>query len=217
MIKPKLLLTGFDRFPGVEANASKSLINFIEKTDRYSDLAEVYTHIFKTEYDTTLKSIDEILSAINPDIIISFGVAPNLSSVRIERYATNQISQTCADDAGDIFTKSTCERVDKLNSTLPLKDISERLTANKLAYEMSDSAGEYLCNFLFYQWLTYDYGTRPPQACGFIHIPQNVFYTKIGGSLPCNSANSSTLLRAINIIIKTSIDAVIDNEAPLIV
>jgi len=217
MTKSKLLLTGFDRFPGVDVNASKSLIDFINKTDRYSDIAEVYTHVFKTEYDATLKSIGEILSRVTPDIIISFGVAPNLSNIRLERYATNVISQTCLDDTGEVFTKPHCEGVDKLKSTLPLKNIQARLTANKLAFEISDSAGEYLCNFLSYQWLTHDYATMPPQACGFIHIPQNVFYLEMDATLQLNSIHSSRLLRAIDIIIKTSLDTILDINDALIV
>ena len=56
-------------------------------------------------------------------------------------------------------------------SRLPLKEIYSSLSANKIAVQYSKDAGDYVCNYLFYNLMVYGENIKKNVSIGFIHLP----------------------------------------------
>ena len=56
-------------------------------------------------------------------------------------------------------------------TSLPIRDMVNRLQEVGLPAAISNTAGTYLCNNVMYEALHYADKNQPDMKCGFIHIP----------------------------------------------
>jgi pyroglutamyl-peptidase len=121
-------------------------------------------------------SIDELraqVARVDPDLVVSVGLAPGRPGVSVERVAVNVDDARIPDNAGN-------QPVDEpvvpggpvaYLSTLPIKASVAAVRAAGIPAEVSSTAGNYVCNHVFYGLMHLIATERPPLRGGFVHVP----------------------------------------------
>ncbi len=171
--RPTILVTGFGPFPGTPDNPSEYLIHSIEQGQiRIPHGISVTTAILPTSWSKVPDAISRIHAGHRPDIALHFGVAEQTRGYRIERQARNQ-TERVPDADGDLPRRPYIQRrgPSRFRSSLPTVRIMLRLRALGLPASLSDNAGSYLCNKLFYLSLCSGQQATAPGSALFVHIP----------------------------------------------
>lgn len=167
----KLLLTAFEPFAGETINPSAEAARAIEAIEFANAL--VRTAELPVDRCRAVDVALDLIRAHHPDIVIMLGEAGRRYRVTPERVAINVDDFRIADNAGN---KPTDEAIVEGGpagyfSTLPIRAISERINRAHIPAAISNSAGTYLCNRLFYSVMNFISGERLPAIAGFIHLP----------------------------------------------
>ena len=119
--------------------------------------------------DIALQSLIEM----EPDIVIMLGVAIARFRITPERVAINVDDFRIPDNAGNQPTGEPIVDGGPVGyfSTLPVRAIADRLLRAGIPSAISNSAGTYLCNRLFYSVMHFISTERLPTRAGFIHVP----------------------------------------------
>jgi pyroglutamyl-peptidase len=192
----RVLITGFGPFPGQPKNPSADLVQALAKEYSNPNI-NLHVVILKTEYGSSLETLQRELKRFKPDIVISFGVAATRKTINLETVAYNRMKISCrADAAGFTPTKPYIDAGPKtLKSKLPVQAIRKDLAAAGIPARISHSAGWYVCNFIFYHALRHAARYNPKCITGFVHIP-------IPG--PASGITKRDLVCAARIIIDTA-------------
>jgi len=169
----RILITGFGPFPGQPDNPSARLVRGLAQKLRGEPGLESRCLVLKTEYEHGLARFNAAHRAFRPDITICFGVAARDPAIRLEQRAQNQILTGCADSSGFAPAAAQIDPAGPgaLSATLPLDQIAAALKAQDLPVRLSDEAGGYLCNFIFYQLMRQIADSDRAEIGGFVHIP----------------------------------------------
>ena len=169
-----LLLTYFGPFPGVPVNPTVALAEGAQRllTRMRPDL-NVITRELPVSYDGSSTALRAALKDVQPDALISLGVAVGRDVVSLEQVAINLDSAGIEDNDGD----RRCDEPiapggrEAYFSSLPVRASFERLRAAGEPVEISYTAGTYVCNHVFYEVhrILERQGRRIP--AGFVHIP----------------------------------------------
>ena len=173
---PCVLLTGFDAFDGASLNpswvAAKALdgLQLVGHTIRAAQLP--------TAFDASLKELKRLLRLHKPALVICVGQAGGRSALSLERVAININDANIADNAGAQPLDIPVVRGGPAAyfSTLPIKAMLIALHRAGIAAEVSETAGTFVCNHVFYG-LMHEMSKKPGPAGkrlargGFIHVP----------------------------------------------
>lgn len=169
-----LLLTFFGPFPGVPVNPTVALAEGAQRllTRMRPDL-NVITRELPVSYDVSSTALRTALQDVQPDALISLGVAVGRDVVSLEQVAINLDSAGIEDNDGD----QRCDEPiapggqEAYFSSLPVRASFERLRAAGEPVEISYTAGTYVCNHVFYegQRISRELGLSIP--AGFVHVP----------------------------------------------
>ena len=173
-----ILLTGFGPFLTVAENATGTVVPAVAKA-MAATLPQLHcvAEILPTDWIEAPARLDALIRDHRPTIILQFGVSPRAKGFVIETRGRNE--RQASIDASGCKPKGLriTERGPKfLATSLPIKQIINRLHELGLPAARSHSAGQYVCNALLYHSLWVSQGatpaTRPPMM-GFIHLPVN--------------------------------------------
>ena len=168
---PKLLITAFEPFGGEEINPSLEAVRQIEK-DRISNIAVLTAELPVDRYRAVDTALD-LLMVNRPDIVIMLGEAGGRYKINPERVAINVDDFRIPDNVGN-------QPTDEPNieggpaayfSTLPIRAIAERINKANIPAAISNTAGAYLCNRLFYSVMHAIKVNGLDASAGFIHLP----------------------------------------------
>ena len=165
-----LLLTFFGPFPGVPVNPTVALAEGAQRLlARMRPDLTVITRELPVSYDGSSTALQQV----QPDALISLGVAVGRDVVSLEQVAINLDSAGIEDNDGD---KRCDEPIapggqEAYFSSLPVRASFERLRAVGEPVEISYTAGTYVCNHVFYegQRISRELGLSIP--AGFVHVP----------------------------------------------
>lgn len=134
---------------------------------------EVTCSILPTEYASAEAQIIQLIDSVSPNILLCLGVAPGSTELSLERVALNIDDAPIADAAGDLRHDHviTPNGAAAYFSTLPLREIWQELRSTGFPVRISDHAGTYVCNHVYYTSLHYIEINNLDISCGFIHIP----------------------------------------------
>lgn len=115
----------------------------------------------------------EIIEELNPSTVISLGLWPGESMIRIERVAVNIADFGIADNDGLLAVDQEIDPSGQaaLLSTLPTRAIEQAMLGEGIPASVSTTAGTYLCNICLYSFLKAAQQHHEPVSCGFIHVP----------------------------------------------
>ena len=162
----KILVSGFEPFNHALTNSSELVVREIAKHDFDFEVVSV---ILPVVYEKAFTELSDIIEAKQPDAVVSLGQAEGRTAISLERLAQNKDDVKLADNAGvirtDIPIVPGAEAT--LPTTLPIGKIFDELLKAHIPVENSDSAGNFLCNNIFYH-SQYSFQSL---ITGFIHLP----------------------------------------------
>ncbi len=165
----RILLTGFEPFHEYKINSSWSLVDSFKNST--SDFESIKL-LLPVEFKAVSNLVPEILMQYQPDIVLAFGQCTG-DSIRIERVALNIDDARIADNNGYTPANESIHADGKnaYFSTLPIKVIQQAVAAKNIPVVISNSAGTYVCNHLFYELLYWCDKLSLPTKIGFVHLP----------------------------------------------
>ena len=198
----KILVTGFDAFNGEKINPASFILAALKDEIDGHKIEKLF---LPTVFSKVGEIIENEIEKIKPDIIISLGQAGGRSDITVERVAINVSDASIVDNDGKIPVDEKI-RDDGENayfSKLPIKAIVKNLRDEKIPASVSNSAGTFVCNSVMYNdlYLAEKYKNI---TAGFIHVPYLPEQVLEKRGEP--SMELETMIKAVEIIIKTSID-----------
>lgn len=167
----KVLLTGFDPFGGETVNPSWEAVKRLngEEAEGVSIAAEQIPTVFHHSAAVLKKAIEKH----KPDVVICAGQAGGRAHITPERIAINIDDARIPDneDREPIDEPIAADGPLAYWSALPIKLIVKELRKNGIPASVSNSAGTFVCNHLFYQLMHRIDRTSANIRGGFIHIP----------------------------------------------
>lgn len=192
-----ILLTGFEPFGGDATNPS------IDAARRAAELLngsgqEAIAVELPCVFSAAPAALRRMLARHQPEVVLCVGLNAGSAAIRLERAALNIIDARMDDNAGQApvdvpvlpggpaayFTK------------LPIKRSLAALQAARIPAEVSQSAGTFVCNQVFYLLMHELDGTPAGSRGGFVHVPP----TGAAGMDP------EVLARALLLVVQEALD-----------
>jgi pyroglutamyl-peptidase len=166
----RLLVTGFSDFPGVQDNPSAWLAQHAATLPAPQGWA-VRTLVLPTSYRDLESHLDRALAEWRPHWLLATGVAPRARQVQVESQARNYDDCHLRDATGDLRQGQIIVPTapEYLPASISPQILIEQFRRQRFAAQLSESAGTYCCNHLFYHALWH--GRQQSLAVNFIHLP----------------------------------------------
>jgi pyroglutamyl-peptidase len=164
-----VLLTGFEPFNGAEINPSWEAARAL---DGWTGPGfQVVARQLPCVFGRANEALREALGAVQPDIVIAVGQAGGRPEISVERVAINVDDASIADNAGDqpVDRPVVAEGPAAYFATLPIKAIVRALRLRGFPAGVSQTAGTFVCNHVFYGLMHHAVGKT--FKAGFIHVP----------------------------------------------
>ena len=164
-----VLLTGFEPFNGADVNPSWEAARAL---DGWSGPGfQVAARELPCVFGRANLALFDAIDALQPDIVIAVGQAGGRHEISVERVALNVADATMPDNAGQQPVDATIADGGPAAyfSTLPIKAIVRALRLRGFPAGVSQTAGTFVCNHVFYGLMQHAQG-RGLKA-GFIHVP----------------------------------------------
>ena len=157
----KILFTGFKPFLDNVENPSEALVKSLIENGYKGQVFEVAYSV-----------IDEYFSSVDQktfDFIISFGLASRRKEISIEQYAFNRVSVKTEDSLGFLPSRPYIAEKGAYRETSVIDawKLADKLKEAGIDSYVSEDAGSYLCNYIYYTSLRATGGRAL-----FIHLPQ---------------------------------------------
>ena len=164
------LVTGFGPFPRVPRNPSQLLVERLD--DAIGDLT-LHRRILPTDYRAAGPLIETLLDVLRPDFCLCIGVARAGDPLRLETTARNLGTVQTPDQSGFTFSGAIAAGApETYAATLSLDRIHAALHERGHRVVLSNDAGGYVCNYVFFTARHHIARSGLLTACGFLHIPE---------------------------------------------
>ncbi|RKP56633.1 pyroglutamyl-peptidase I [Pararobbsia silviterrae] len=166
-----ILITGFEPFGDDAVNPSWEAALRVDG-ERMGD-ATIVARRLPCVVGTVQAALIAAIEETNPDVVIGVGLAAGRADISIERIAINIVDARIPDNAGHqpIDEPVIEEGPAAYFSALPIKAIARDLREAGIPASISQTAGTYVCNAMFYALRHYIATARPALRGGFVHVP----------------------------------------------
>lgn len=166
-----VLVTGFDPFGGEAVNPALEAIKQLD--GKMVAGARVVTRELPTVRWKAIEGLKTAIHEVQPALIIAVGQAGGRMDITPERVAINVDDFRIADNEGNqvVDERIAPDGPAAYWSTLPIKKIVANLRAEGIPASVSNSAGTFICNHLFYGLMHELAAEGNVRRGGFIHIP----------------------------------------------
>jgi pyroglutamyl-peptidase len=160
------LVTGFEPFDGDRVNPSSAALPRLPA--RLGELA-VATRVLPCVFGRARAAMDAAIGETRPDIVLAVGLAGGRAELSLERVAVNVDDARIPDNDGNrpIDRPIVAGGPAAYFATLPIKAAVAALREAGLPAAVSNSAGTFVCNHVFYGLM---HRARAFRA-GFLHVP----------------------------------------------
>lgn len=165
----KILVTGFEPFGKDSLNPSSMVLSSLPSTLWGCEIDTLCLNVEATKAEASLKQ--QLTKGY--DGVILLGVARGRSNVTIERVAINIDDYRIPDNDGNTRQDLTIveDGPAAYFSTLPYREMERVLQEHQIPCAISNSAGTYLCNHMFYVCAHESALNNPNCKLGFVHVP----------------------------------------------
>ncbi|MDH5824269.1 pyroglutamyl-peptidase I [Luteimonas sp. RD2P54] len=166
---PTVLLTGFAPFGGEAVNPSWQAVASLQGARIAGH--RVVARELPVEFGTSLRALRAAIREVVPALVLCVGQAGGRARLSLERVAINVDDARIPDNAGarPVDCAVVADGPAAYFATLPIKAMLAALGEAGIPAEVSQSAGTYVCNHVFYG-LMHALRARRVRG-GFIHIP----------------------------------------------
>ncbi len=167
----KILLTGFEPFGDNPINASQRLIEALPIT--LNENIHLQKLILPVDEKRAPEIVKQAMDEGKPDGVMAFGLAAGRTDISIERVAINLMDFQIPDNTGASISDTAVVQNGPAAyfSTLPVRNMLNKLTKVGIPASLSLSAGAFLCNQVFYSVMHQITINKWGISAGFIHLP----------------------------------------------
>lgn len=170
---PTVLLTGFDAFGTERVNPSGLAAQALHGQVLLGH--RVVGAVLPTVFSSSLAALEALVHAHQPTLVVCVGLAGGRTGLSLERVALNLDDARIPDNAGvqPVDTPVVPDGPAAYFSSLPVKAMHAVLHQHGFEVAVSNSAGTFVCNHVFYGLMHALAGQRGALHCrgGFIHVP----------------------------------------------
>ena len=166
----KILVTGFDPFGSDKINPAIEAVKKLPDTIKGAKIIKLE---IPTVFNKSAQVVHQAIVKEQPDYVLNVGQAGGRSALTPERVAININDGRIPDNDG---YQPLDEPIQPDGDTayftqLPIKAMAKAIRAAGLPAIVSNTAGTYVCNHIFYQVQYMRTKEFPKLKAGFIHIP----------------------------------------------
>ncbi|MBB1635592.1 pyroglutamyl-peptidase I [Cupriavidus sp. UME77] len=167
----KILLTGIEPFDGETINPSWEATRALD--GQSIDGAGIVSRQLPCVIGKVNQVLQRAIEELDPAVVICLGQAGGRSDISIERVAINVVDARIPDNEGrqPVDEPVVSGGPAAYFSTLPIKAIVSALRQHGVPASVSQTAGTYNCNAIFYGLSHYIAECRPSLRGGFVHVP----------------------------------------------
>lgn len=167
-----ILLTGFEPFGGETINPSWEAVRALHGRI-LSDGSRIETALLPCVFGVALQTLQAQLQQWQPALVLCVGQAGGRAELSLERVAINVDDARIPDNAGaqPIDNAIVGDGPAAYFSTLPIKAMVQALRAQGIPAAVSQTAGTFVCNHVFYGLMHLAAGLPHLRQAGFLHIP----------------------------------------------
>ncbi|MBF6028489.1 pyroglutamyl-peptidase I [Pseudomonas sp. P115] len=165
-----VLLMGFEPFDQDVVNPSWEAVRQLDGVLLEADV-QIVARQLPCAFATAGECLSRLISELRPAMVIATGLGPGRSDISIERVAINVNDARIPDNQGaqPIDTVVVEGGPAAYFSTLPIKAMVKAVRESGIAASVSQTAGTFVCNQVFYLLQHALAGTAV--RSGFIHVP----------------------------------------------
>ena len=199
----KILLTAFEPFGGESVNPA---LEAMKRIDEQIGEAQIVKIEVPTSFCRADKTVTQAIDVDNPDVVIMLGQAGGRTAITPEKIAVNFKAAKIPDNDGCMpFGEQIIKNaVDTYESTLPIDDIVKNIKNTGVPAEISNSAGTYVCNCLFYSVMHYIVTSGKKIKAGFIHVPYEM--SQVKNKPDVFAMTLDDIVKGLEVAIKTTIE-----------
>jgi pyroglutamyl-peptidase len=171
--KLRILVTGFEPFPGAPYNPTQPLVRRLARLHRpaLADV-ELSDHIFPVTYRAVDRELPELLRKYRPQALLMFGLAARTRYLRIETRARNAVTTLWPDaDHARVRKGSITGNADALSFGPHTAKLLRAARGTGIDARASRNAGSYLCNYLSWRAIEAVNTNDGLSVAAFIHVP----------------------------------------------
>lgn len=165
-----ILITSFDPFGTDSQNSSLELLRRLPDT---LDGLRITKEVLPTQFVEAPQRLAALLHELRPQLVLLMGQAAGRNHIAFERVAINCMTARIPDNTG--YMPQELPVVDggpdAYFTNIPLAPLIRHLQDLWLPVGISNSAGTYVCNCLFYQAMHLIHTEGLPCLCDFVHLP----------------------------------------------
>lgn len=171
---PSLLLTGFEPYGYTPINPAEQVASLLD--GEVIANIEVISSIVPNTFFKSIEHVKKKIHHHKVDYVLMMGEYVGRAMVTFERFAHRLIDSSryeLVDNEGFSYdNKATVDQAPiAYQSQLPLKAMVEKLRGHGIPADISDTAGTFVCNHLFYGILHEISVSRLPIKAGWVHLP----------------------------------------------
>ena len=166
----KALVTGFEPFGGDCVNPALEALRLLPPR---LGVLEIATRVVPAVFGQAIDALEDALGAIIPDVVLCVGLAGGRAALSLERVAINIDDARIPDNRGQqpIDVAVVAGGPAAYFATLPIRAAAAALRDAGLPATISNSAGTFVCNHLFYGLMHLAATRLPGLRGGFLHVP----------------------------------------------
>lgn len=166
-----ILLTGFEPFGGAAENPSRRAVLAVAEGAPPPG-TRIVAEILPVGYAHAGAALADAIRHHRPDVLIATGLAAGRAEISVERVAINVDDAPIADNDGAFRTDAPVIAGGPAAyfSTLPIKAMAAAIRAEGVPAHVSQTAGTFLCNHVFYR-ACHIAATEHKMRAGFVHVP----------------------------------------------
>jgi pyroglutamyl-peptidase len=166
-----VLLTGFEPFDHDPLNPSWEVARALDGWQHGG--ATVRAMQLPCVFDQSIAALEAAIHECQPALVVCLGLASGRSEITPERVAININDARIADNAAQqpIDTPVATGGPAAYFSTLPIKAMVRAMREEGVPAAVSNTAGTFVCNHIFYALMHQLAGSGNAVRGGFIHVP----------------------------------------------
>jgi len=166
----KALVTGFEPFGGESVNPA---LDAVLRLPPRRDALEIATASLPSVFGRALAALEDALVTTRPDIVLCVGQAGGRTELSLERVAINVDDARIPDNDGQqpIDRAVVAGGPTAYFATLPIKAAARALREAGLPAAVSNTAGTFVCNHVFYGLMHLAATRQLRLRGGFLHVP----------------------------------------------
>ncbi len=166
----RVLLTGFEPFGKYNENSSWAVAEKVAACGFVG--AEVVAMRLPVSFAGVGTALRKAVKECSPDVVIMLGQAAGIDFIKLERIAINMMDATTPDNDGYMPDEEPicADGLAALFTNCDIKGLRKAVEESGTAVKVSNSAGLFVCNRLYYEALQLC-NEKPGMKALFVHLP----------------------------------------------